>query len=177
MYSIVGQQADEVVLVRPDIPIGVGELAEPLPRQVGAKVSVGLLALDQLGGGAIEFLAQALISRVGPGERGGVHPLADVFADPRVAARFLVVSGQERFGVDEEKPMALIGVDPAPSQPPMWMAEGESRSSASAKAAAALGGAGSAEPARPAASTEAMVNIANRRKNLVHMNSLRHVMV
>ena len=56
VYSIVGYQADKIVLVRPDVPIGVGEQAEPLPRGVGAKVSVGLLALDQFGGGAIQFL-------------------------------------------------------------------------------------------------------------------------
>ena len=109
---VIGHQADQVVLVRPDVPIGAGEQPEPLARRVGAKVSVGLLALDQFGGDAIQFLSQARIARVGPGQRGGVHPLADVFADPGVAARPLVVSRQERHGVDDEQPLALIGVDP-----------------------------------------------------------------
>ena len=101
-----------------------------------------------------------------------MHPLADMFADPRMAARPLVISGQERLGVDDQKSLALVGVDPAPSQPSMCTAEGESSSQSSATAAATLGGNGSTAAAGPATAVETVMNVTNRPSCLVSINSL-----
>ena len=49
---------------------------------VSAQVAVLELALDQLGGDVVELLAQRRIAGVGPGQRGGVQPFADVLAIP-----------------------------------------------------------------------------------------------
>ena len=134
-----------------NVPIGFGEEAEPLMRQVGAQISVRLLASDQLGGDAIQFLSQTPIPRVGPGECGGVHPLADVFADPGLAARLLVISGEERHGVDGQQPFAFVGVDPR-SQPAVDVHRPRARAPRRRRlqAAATLGGSGSTPPASTA---------------------------
>jgi hypothetical protein len=85
---MVGEEADEIVFVHPDIPIGAGEKAEALVGQVGAEVTVGFLGGDERVNDAVELGTQVGITGVAPGQRGGMQPLADVFADPRVTARF-----------------------------------------------------------------------------------------
>ena len=109
---VVSQQSDQIILVRPDIPVGPRIEAEAFFGEVGAEVAVGLLAGDQVGHHLVELGFQGWVGGVGPGQRGRVQPLADVLADPGMAAGPLAITGQERLDVDLEQPVFLVGVDP-----------------------------------------------------------------
>ena len=132
---VISQQTDQVILVRPDVPVGPLVETEPLFGDIGAEVAVGLLAGDQVGRHAVELGLQGGIAGVRPGQGCRVQPLADVLADPGMAAGTLAIAGQERLGVDGQQPVLLVGVDPRPSQPPMWICEGDSSSAASGRPA------------------------------------------
>ena len=98
--AVVREQTHQTVLVRPDIPIRFRIEAEAFVRRVGPQVTVGFLRLDQFLGGVIQFLAERLVSRVGPSQCGRMHPLPNMFADPRVRTRFLAIAGQQRLQID-----------------------------------------------------------------------------
>jgi catechol 2,3-dioxygenase-like lactoylglutathione lyase family enzyme len=68
----------------------------------------GLLAGDQVGRHPIELGAESSIAGVRPGKRGGVHPLAHMFANPRMDARFLAKPREQGFLVHLEQPVLLI---------------------------------------------------------------------
>jgi hypothetical protein len=98
--------------VRPHVPVGIRIEPEAFVGKVCPEVAVGFLCGDQIGGDAIELRAQGRIARIGPGERGGVQPLADVLADPRMAARPVAIAGQQRLGIDRQQPVLGVDVDP-----------------------------------------------------------------
>ena len=102
----VGDQADEVVLVRPHVPFGPAVLV-----QVGAQVAVVELALDQFGGHVIELLAQGRVAGVDPGQRGGVQPFADVLAVPGLPARAFAIALQQARRVQLHQPVGFVGLD------------------------------------------------------------------
>ena len=89
---VIRQQTDQVVLVRPDVPVGPLVEAEPLLRDIGAEVAVGLLAGDQVGDDPVELGLEGGIAGVRPGEGRRVQPLADVLADPGVAPGPLAIA-------------------------------------------------------------------------------------
>ena len=105
---IVAEQADEVVFVRPHVPVGAIEQAEALFWHVGAQITVRLLGRDQLGGDTVELLAQCGVTGVGPCERGGVHPLADVLADPRVTAGLLAEACKQWLSVHNKQKIRFV---------------------------------------------------------------------
>jgi len=107
----VGEQADQVVLVRPHVPRDPASL-----RQVGAEVAVLLLAGEQAGDDAVEFRPQRGIAGVGPGEGGGVEPLADVLAVPGLEARAAPVAGEQPVLVDREEAVGGVSRDALPEE-------------------------------------------------------------
>ena len=102
----VGDQADQVVLVRPHIPFGPAILL-----QIGAQVAVVELALAQFGGHVIELLAQRRIAGVNPRQRGGMQPFADVLAVPGLPARTLAVAFQQARRVELHQAIGFVGLD------------------------------------------------------------------
>src|SRR5208282_1809336 len=55
---------------------------------------------------------------VRPGQSCRVQPLADVLADPGMAAGTMAIPGQQRLGIDGQQPVLLVGVDPRPQPAP-----------------------------------------------------------
>src|SRR5205823_6069532 len=94
----VGDQADEIVLVCPDIPFGPAILFG-----VGAEITVSELALHELRDGMVEFLAQDGVPGVDPGKTRGMKPLADVLAVPGLAARTLAVTFKKAVRIKFEE--------------------------------------------------------------------------
>ena len=111
---IIRQQTDQVVLVRPDVPVGSLVETEPLFRDIGPEVAVGLLASDEVGRHAVELGLQSGVAGVRPGQGCRVQPLADVLADPGMAAGTLAIAGKQRLGIDCQQPVLLVGLDPRP---------------------------------------------------------------
>ena len=108
----VGDQADEIVFVRPDVPF------RPAIRfQVRAQIAVGELALDQFGGDVIQLLAQRRVAGVDPGQRRGVQPFADVLAVPGLAARPFAVPFQQAVGSSLARRLASLASMRVPIQP------------------------------------------------------------
>ncbi len=105
---VVSEQADQVVFVRPDIPICARIQAEAFFRNISAEIAVWLLALDQLGRGVIQLSAQSRIAGVSPSQRGGVHPFADVLTNPGMGPRPMTKPGQQWFQIDLHEPVPFI---------------------------------------------------------------------
>ena len=91
---IISKQPDEVVFVRPNVPIGSFVKSKALLRNVSAEVTVGFLGGNEGGRGLIELRAKALIPSVRPGKRRGMHPFANVFANPRMNAGLATKTGE-----------------------------------------------------------------------------------
>ena len=102
----VGDQPDEIVFVRPYVPE-----RPAIFLYVGAQIAICELAFGQLGGDVIELLSQLRISGVGPGQRGGVHPFADVFAVPDLPAGPLAITFEQPFHIQLHQTVCFIGFD------------------------------------------------------------------
>ena len=112
--AIVLEKPDHVVGMRPDIPIGTRKKPKPLRRKIDPKVAIRFLRTHQLRSHSVELLFERGVARVGPGQCGGMHPLAHVLADPFLFAGLLQVASQKRIGVHYEKPAPFVCVDPVP---------------------------------------------------------------
>ena len=87
---VIIEQADQVVLVDPNVPCRPALLVD-----VGAEIAVGLLRGHEGARHAVHLRFQAGVPGVAPGIAGGVEILADVLADPGLLARRLLEAAQE----------------------------------------------------------------------------------
>ena len=117
---VVGEQPDETVLVRPDIPVRLVVYTKAELRHIRAEIAVCLLGLDEFAGGVVELLAQLRVAGIDPRQRGRVHPFADVLADPGVRARLLPEARQKGLQVNRRQPAALV-VQHAIAQPALQL--------------------------------------------------------
>ncbi len=109
--AVIGEQPDQVVFVRPDIPG-----CPPLLGQVGAEVAVGTLRREEPGDYPVELGAKRRIAGVGPREGGGVQPLAHMLAIPLVHAGTGAIADQEAILIDDQQAVLLIRRDPPPQE-------------------------------------------------------------
>ena len=104
--AVIGEQSDQVVFVRPDIPGG-----PPLLGQISAEVAIGALGLEEPGGDPIELGAEGRIAGVDPCEGGGVEPFAHMLAIPLVHPRAVAIADQEAILIDDEQAVLLVRHD------------------------------------------------------------------
>jgi hypothetical protein len=79
---------------------------------VDVQLTVGILARDESGCDAVDLLFQVRIAGVRPRQRGGMKELADVLADPVLAAGSLAEPAEQFVLIDDEEPRLLIGRHP-----------------------------------------------------------------
>ena len=102
----VSQKADQVVLVRPDVP-----LRPAFFGQVGAQIAVVELALQQFADGVVELGPQVGVAGVDPGQGGGMEPLAHVLAVVGLPAGPLAKTLQQPVEVDGQQTVDRAVVD------------------------------------------------------------------
>ena len=90
----------------PNVPLGPA-----LALHVGAQVTVRELAFGQLGGDVVQLFPQGRVAGVGPGQRRGVQPFADVLAVPGLAAGPVPVAFQQARRVQLCQAIAFVGDD------------------------------------------------------------------
>ena len=112
--AVVGEQSDEDVLVRPDIPdrtvpSGAVSLAEPVALLVRAQIAVGELGVDQAADGRVHARLQAVVPGEQPRVGCRVQKLADVLPGPPLLARPVDERLEDHVQIEREQ--ALLDVD------------------------------------------------------------------
>ena len=110
---VVGEKAEQVVFVNPDIPTG------PAFRLgVGPKISVGLLGLKQSRRNPIDLHLEIGGMGVVPGQRGGMEVFPHVFTLPVLMEHFPSLERvEEVVFIHLQHPVLGIGVDSPTKKP------------------------------------------------------------
>ncbi len=104
----VGDEANEIVFMGPNVPLGPAVFIE-----IGAQVTIRKLALDEFNRHEIELLAQGRVAGVDPGQGGGMEPLADVLAVVGLPAGPFAVALEQAGGIELDQSVGLVDLDAA----------------------------------------------------------------
>ena len=102
----VGDEAEEIIFVSPDIPFGPARPCFAV-EAIGPQVAIFELALDQSRGDEIKLLPQCWIAGIIPRQRGGMQPFADMLAIVRLASRPIVITQEQAVRVNLHQPVRL----------------------------------------------------------------------